>query len=222
MRRSEISAPKRENRGQRSPSHFPAKVAAKRPVSWRGRSGLAGARRTEGPPSMQTGLLQISSAVGGFDAQPDFAVVAHDLASGSPSRQGRCSRPCGRNRRGRRPPRRGCRRRCRLGAARLGGRAASGHADDHDLAIALGGKGAEPWPRRLVDLAASQQVVEDRRQQIDRHDHVDVRALAVPAHLQRAASRCPAACRPRRSAPAPPHEGCAGAMKIASSSRYSQ
>ena len=63
-------------------------------------------------------------------------------------------------------------------------RAAFGDAHDHDLAIALGRKGSEPRARRLADLSAGQQIVEDRRQQIDRHDHVDVGGLAVPAHLQ--------------------------------------
>src|SRR6185436_16271234 len=47
----------------------------------------------------------------------------------------------------------------------------------------------EPGPRWLVRPADRQQVVEDRRQQIDRYDHVDVARrtlLAALLQLQRA------------------------------------
>ena len=74
-----------------------------------------------------------------------------------------------------------------------------------------------------VDPAEAQQIVEDRRQQVDRHDHVALRGDALAVRSPgRTASRCPAS---RPSAPmqaAPPQLGCGGAVKIASSSTYSQ
>jgi len=64
-----------------------------------------------------------------------------------------------------------------------------GEPDDHHLALRLGGVEPEPRPRRAVGLAEGQQVVEDRRQQVDRHDHVEglgPAALARLLELQRA------------------------------------
>src|SRR5262245_52494591 len=49
-----------------------------------------------------------------------------------------------------------------------------GQPDDHQLILDRGGVEAEPGPRRLVRPPQREQVVEDRLQQIDRHDHVEV------------------------------------------------
>ncbi len=59
--------------------------------------------------------------------------------------------------------------------------AALGEAGDEDRALGLGGVHAEPGPRRAVDPAEAQQVVEDRREQVDRHDHVALRGDALAA-----------------------------------------
>ena len=74
-----------------------------------------------------------------------------------------------------------------------------------------------------VGAADGEKVVEDRLEQVDRHDHVDV--LEPPLRgglldLQRADADAD-----RRAGPisaVPPQLGCAGAVKIASSSTYSQ
>jgi hypothetical protein len=54
-----------------------------------------------------------------------------------------------------------------------------GQADDDQPVLDLGGVEPEPRPRRRVAPAELHQVVEDRIQQIDRHDHVDVLRLAL-------------------------------------------
>src|SRR5579863_2769438 len=51
------------------------------------------------------------------------------------------------------------------------GRALCGDADDHDLVVDLGGIHAKPGARRLVDAAELAQIVQDRLQEVDRHDH---------------------------------------------------
>ena len=66
----------------------------------------------------------------------------------------------------------------------MSGRAALGNAHHHHHAVRLGREGAEPRARWLSHLAALHQVVEDRGQKVDRHDHVDVGDLAGAAHLQ--------------------------------------
>ena len=53
-------------------------------------------------------------------------------------------------------------------------RAAVGDPGDDDPTVALRGIDADPRPRRLVDAAPGAQLLDQRRQQVDRHDHVDV------------------------------------------------
>src|SRR4051812_32593834 len=69
-----------------------------------------------------------------------------------------------------------------------GGRAVGGDPDHNHAVVDLGRKESEPRPCRLVDAAEPAQIVQDRFQQVDRHDHVDVLGLAVALafELQRA------------------------------------
>ena len=52
-------------------------------------------------------------------------------------------------------------------------------ADGDDLVLDLGRIEPEPRPRRLVDAAEFAQVIKDRRQQVDRHHHVEMLVLAL-------------------------------------------
>ena len=61
----------------------------------------------------------------------------------------------------------------------------------------------------LVDLAARHQVVEDRRQEVDRHHHVDVGDLAVAAICSRS-EPMPMSLPSASISAAPPQDGCAG------------
>src|SRR5262245_53040842 len=57
---------------------------------------------------------------------------------------------------------------------RLLRRAAAGEPQDGDVAADLGGVDAEPGARGPVGAADGEEVVQDRLDEIDRHDHVDV------------------------------------------------
>ncbi|EGE60795.1 hypothetical protein RHECNPAF_1340044 [Rhizobium etli CNPAF512] len=155
---------------------------------------------------LQVRFFQKAVAVGGFDAQPGLPAVAQDAHRNLGT--GRAAAPELAVEIGQAVDLfvTDLRDDIALTQAGLGGWTAFGDAHHHHAAIALGGECAEPGPRRLVDLAAVQEIVEDRRQQIDRHDHIDVRDLAVLAHLQAkrtdteqfavgADQRCPAPCR---------------------------
>src|SRR3954469_8072233 len=65
---------------------------------------------------------------------------------------------------------------------------AAGETDHHDPVVDLGGVESEPWPRRTIAAAEGEQVVEERLQEIDRHDHVEVLVALLPwlLELQRA------------------------------------
>src|SRR4029077_8236290 len=54
------------------------------------------------------------------------------------------------------------------------GRSAVGETDDDEAVLHLGREQAEPGPRGRVAPAELREVVENRLQQVDRHDHVDV------------------------------------------------
>ena len=56
-------------------------------------------------------------------------------------------------------------------------------AGDHDAVGGVGREQAEPGAGRAIDPAVAQQVVQDRRQEVDRHDHVADQALALAGHL---------------------------------------
>src|SRR6185437_10494141 len=57
-------------------------------------------------------------------------------------------------------------------------------ADDHDPVLDLGRIHSEPGPRRAVDAAQFAQVIEDRFKEVDRHNHVDMFALAAALTLK--------------------------------------
>ena len=59
------------------------------------------------------------------------------------------------------------------------GRPAIGEADDDEPVFHFGGVEAEPRPRRRVAPAEFHQIVEDRLEQIDRHDHVEILRLPL-------------------------------------------
>src|SRR5439155_7416730 len=61
-------------------------------------------------------------------------------------------------------------------------RPAARQSDHYNAVVDLGGVEAEPRPRRSVAPSEREQVVEDRLQQIDGNDHVEVLS-ALPARL---------------------------------------
>src|SRR5262245_57444239 len=66
--------------------------------------------------------------------------------------------------------------------------AAARHADNHDPVLDLAGIEAEPRPRRAIPPPIREEIVKDRVQEIDRHDHVEMLGrsiLARPFELQR-------------------------------------
>src|SRR4029077_8955087 len=67
--------------------------------------------------------------------------------------------------------------------SRFGGRAPFSNARDDDFIAIFGRKDAKPRACRLVDPAVGEQIVEDRRQKVDRHDHIDVARAALLAEL---------------------------------------
>ena len=92
-----------------------------------------------------------------------------------------------------------------------------------DAVVDLGRIEAEPGPRRPVGPAVAQEVVEDRLEQIDRDDHVEVAgAFRARGPARAGASRCRAGRPAGPIIAVPPQLGWAGAVKIASSSTYSQ
>src|SRR5580693_2616175 len=58
-----------------------------------------------------------------------------------------------------------------------------GQGRNDDFSISLGGINPEPGPHRLVHTSISQEVIENRGQQVDRHDHVDVARSAMQGRL---------------------------------------
>src|SRR4029453_6777812 len=71
---------------------------------------------------------------------------------------------------------------------RLAGGAAGGPPAHDDFVVGLGGVEAEPWARRMIWPAQGKEILEDRLEKVDRHDHVE--RLGRPAfthllHLQR-------------------------------------
>src|SRR3984957_2717901 len=58
-----------------------------------------------------------------------------------------------------------------------------GDARNDDLIAILGRKTAKPRPRRLIDSPVGEEVVQNRRQKVDRYDHVDVARAAFLAEL---------------------------------------
>ena len=80
---------------------------------------------------------------------------------------------------------------------------------------------AEPGSRRFVDATELAQIIQHRLEQIDRHDHVDMLVFAVALAFELERSDADQLDDLQISA-APPQLGCAGWVKIASSSKYSQ
>ena len=84
-------------------------------------------------------------------------------------------------------------------------RPARGEPHDDDLVLGLGGVEPEPGPRRARGAAEGQEIVEDRREQVDGDDHVEMQR--VPGRgglfeLQRAdAQQVAAGADERRAAP---------------------
>ena len=65
-----------------------------------------------------------------------------------------------------------------------GSGAIAGDADDDDAVVDLGRVHAKPRSRRAIDPAEAAQIVEDRFEQIDRHDHVDMLGAAGSLALE--------------------------------------
>src|SRR3984893_11937995 len=63
------------------------------------------------------------------------------------------------------------------------GRTAISEADHHDAVVDFGSIEAEPRAGRTIGPAVPQQVVEDRLEEIDRHDHVEMARYAAFAPL---------------------------------------
>ncbi len=94
-----------------------------------------------------------------------------------------------------------------VAAAQACGRQGSaiGHCRDDHLAAAFGRIDAEPGPAGLVDAAVGQEIAENRRQQVDRHDHVGCRTVRpAPSAVRHAVSRPREAGRPLRWPPRRP------------------
>ena len=88
------------------------------------------------------------------------------------------------------------------------GGAAAGDASDHDVVVKLGCVEAEPWARRIVAPAKCEKIVEDRPQQVDGHDHVEMLVLLRLLQLQRSDSQEFSRCSDHRGAAPMWMRGC--------------
>ncbi len=83
-------------------------------------------------------------------------------------------------------------------------RCALRQSGDHEVAVLLGGIHPEPGPRRPVGLSHGEQIVENRLEHVDGHEHVALDLLAFHhlLHQQGAdAEQAPVHSHQRRSAP---------------------
>ena len=72
-----------------------------------------------------------------------------------------------------------------VSAVQLGaiGRAAGGQPDDDHPVVDHGDVKTEPRPRRAIGPSQRQQVIENRFEEVDRHDHVEMIGLSFPERL---------------------------------------
>ena len=90
------------------------------------------------------------------------------------------------------------------------------------LIVDLGRVEPEPRPRRPVAHAKREQVVKDRLEQINWHNHVEVFGPLFARLLKLKGADPEQIARLGPTTAVPPQFGCAGAVKIASSRTYSQ
>ena len=98
----------------------------------------------------------------------------------------------------------------------------AGASQEDDGVMSFRGIDPKPGPRRPSRQSTLAEIVQDRRQQIDRHDHIerhDLGTVDLLGHLQ-TSDPDQIALRPIMAVP--PQFGCAGAVKTASSRTYSQ